>query len=481
MRTNLRSIAAATVLTCAVSLAAACLGGRAPLQQPRPAASTRPQAPASRAMQSPAPAKTQSAGERARKLPMPLRERAQAALTEQGEGKRGDLVEELIKANPAATLDFALALLEEDPSPVVRAEILDELEKDTDPRVGPALERCLLHDPDPKIAMAALEVLRRRATQPLLELLERRVRVVEAAGDHEQLHILSKEHERWTTVVRGGLLPTFMQQPPPVFAAVPADWPVRVLAFGDFGDGSDAQKQVATAMLRYHREKRFDFAITLGDNFYSTGMESPEDPRWKTWWSDLYDPLRIPFYATLGNHDWGQPNSPAAEIIFTQQSPSWRMPAAYYTFTAGDAQFFALDTDIISEKQLLWLKEALQASQARWKVVYGHHPIHSEGQHEDNNTKIAQLLPVLRERADVYLAGHDHDMQHLKPEGRLHFFVAGSGGKLRPISPGPRSLFAKSANGFAVLEVQQESLAVAFISVGGEELYRYRITTATTQ
>jgi hypothetical protein len=34
-------------------------------------------------------------------------------------------------------------------------------------------------------------------------------------------------------------------------------------------------------------------------------------------------------------------------------------------------------------------------------------------------------------------------------------------------------------NGFAVLEVQQESLAV--ISVGGEELYRYRITTATTQ
>ena len=43
--------------------------------------------------------------------------------------RRGDLAEELIKANPAATLDFVLALLEEDVSPVVRAEILDELEK----------------------------------------------------------------------------------------------------------------------------------------------------------------------------------------------------------------------------------------------------------------------------------------------------------------------------------------------------------------
>jgi hypothetical protein len=151
------------------------------------------------------------------------------------------------------------------------------------------------------------------------------------------------------------------------------------------------------------------------------------------------------------------------------------MPAAYYTFTAGDAQFFALDTDIISEKQLLWLEGALDASKARWKIVYGHHPIYSEGAHEDNNTKISQLLPVLRDRADIYLAGHDHDMQHLRPEGRLHFFVAGSGGKLRPIEPGPRSLFAKSANGFAVLEVLPHGLAVAFVDVQGRELYRYEL------
>jgi phosphodiesterase/alkaline phosphatase D-like protein len=115
-------------------------------------------------------------------------------------------------------------------------------------------------------------------------------------------------------------------------------------------------------------------------------------------------------------------------------------------------QFFALDTDIISEAQLLWLAWELDKSRATWKVVYGHHPIYSESQHEDNNQKIAQLLPVLKDRADVYIAGHDHDMQHLEPEGRLHFFVAGSGGKLRTVEPGPRSLFAKGANGFAVIE-----------------------------
>src|SRR5258705_432313 len=81
--------------------------------------------------------------------------------------------------------------------------------------------------------------------------------------------------------------------------------PIRVLAFGDFGDGSSGQREVAAATLQYHRQRPFDFAITLGDNFYDKGMKSVDDPRWKTWWDQLYDPLGIQFYATLGNHDYG--------------------------------------------------------------------------------------------------------------------------------------------------------------------------------
>jgi predicted phosphodiesterase len=229
-------------------------------------------------------------------------------------------------------------------------------------------------------------------------------------------------------------------------------------------------------MLRYHQQQPFDFAITLGDNFYPRGMESPSDSRWETWWSALYDPLKIHFYASFGNHDWNQPNSPAAEILFSGRSPSWRMPAAYYTFEAGPVQFFALDTDIISEAQLLWLNEALDKSRATWKVVYGHHPIYSAGQHEDNDEKIAQLLPVLKDRADIYLAGHDHDMQHLKPEGSLHFFVAGTGGKLRTIEPGPRSLFARSARGFAVLDADAAKLTVTFVEEDLTSPYTYTLT-----
>src|SRR5262245_47543871 len=93
-------------------------------------------------------------------VPAALRDRARVALAEPDEAKRGNLIEDLIQADPPGTLDFVLAVLEEDASPVVRAEILDELKKSTDPRIGPALERRILRDPDPKIAIGALEVLR---------------------------------------------------------------------------------------------------------------------------------------------------------------------------------------------------------------------------------------------------------------------------------------------------------------------------------
>jgi hypothetical protein len=415
------------------------------------------------------------ADERLAKLPLALREHGRRILAEPDEDRRADLVEELAETDALGALDFLLALLEWEPSADVREEIVDELEEVSDPRVEPALEKRVLADPDLEIALASLELLRARAEAPLLKLLEQRLEIERKTGSAEAIGRVVREQERWTTVVRGGLLPTFLQTPPPVFAVEPSQERVRVLAFGDYGDGSEAQRIVAAAMLRYHRQHPFDFAVTLGDNFYPSGMESPADPRWETWWGALYDPLKIPFYATLGNHDWNQPNSPAAEILFTRESPSWRMPAAYYTFTAGSVQFFALDTDIISEAQLLWLTRELARSAAAWKVVYGHHPIYSEGQHEDNNLKIEQLLPVLKDRADVYLAGHDHDMQHLKPEGRLHFFIAGSGGKLRTIEPGPRSLFAKSANGFAVVEADARSLTVTFVEADLTTPYTYTL------
>lgn len=407
-----------------------------------------------------------------------MHDQGRAILDEQDGNQRTDLIEELIEAKGVVALDFLLALLEKDPSPKVRAAIVDqlgeELEGNPAPKFEKALSQAATGDPNVEVGLHALEELRSRRNQTVVALLRQRLQKARSGDDVDELRRLALEEQRWVSLSRGTMLPGFLQVPVR-FSVKSFNQSVRVLAFGDYGDGSVQQKSVASAMLSYHRATPFDFAITLGDNFYSKGMESPADPRWKSWWEELYTPLGIPFYASLGNHDWGFADSPAAEVIYTAKSPSWKMPATYYTFTAGPAQFFALDTNGLSEAQLLWVREELERSRSVWKVVYAHHPIYSHGRHEDNPTLIARLLPVLRDRADVYLAGHDHDMQHLKPEGKLHFFVAGSGGKLRPIEPGPRSLFAKSSLGFAVLEVSADSLRVQFIDPELTPLYEYKL------
>jgi len=406
------------------------------------------------------------------KLPPALRQQGQAVLDQRDDRQRARLAGEMARRNSPEVIEFLLTVLATDASPQVRSAIIDRLGRYSRPEIRQALESRVTSDLDTGVALLALERLRVQQTQDLAKLLNQRLEQARTKNDEAALRQLSHEQERWISLVKGAMLPSFLRVAPPIFSLKAEDQPIRILAFGDFGNGSKEQKQVAAAMLKYHRQSPFDFAVTLGDNFYSSGMESITDPRWKTWWDELYDPLGIKFFATLGNHDWGFADSPAAEILYSWKSPSWRMPAPYYTFTAGPMQFFAMDTNEVSEAQLLWLKDELTKSRAHWKLVYGHHPIYSAGAHEDNPGLIRRLLPVLKGRADVYLAGHDHDLQHLKAEDGVHFFVAGGGGAgLRPPKPGPRSLFAKDAHAICVLEADGKQLKVKFIDTSLNQLY----------
>jgi len=405
---------------------------------------------------------------RAARVPESLREKA-ALLTAPGDdATRVRLVRDL-----ASAPDLLLSLLPGEPSAAVRREIVDRLGRINTPRIRRALTERIQSDPDPAVSILALERLRVLQAQSNLLLLDKRLQQARP----EDRPLLAAEHERAVALARGARLPAFFHDPPPIFSAKPAGQPVRVLAFGDYGQGTAGQKAAAQAMLRYHRRQPFDFAITLGDNFYPRGMSGPADPRWKSLWEDLYDPIGIPFYISMGNHDWGQPDSPAAELLYTHKSPTWRLPATRYTFTAGSAQFFSIDTQAHNHAQSLWLAGELRRSTAQWKIVYGHHPIYSHGQHGDTRSLITDLLPILRARADAFFAGHEHDLQHLRPEDGLHFFISGGGGAgIRPITPGPRSLFAKSSYGFAVLDVAPNSLKVSFFDTNLTPLYEYTLT-----
>lgn len=293
------------------------------------------------------------------------------------------------------------------------------------------------------------------------------------------------------------LIPEGSLDDPPAVPDVglPGNPGVRFVAFGDFGEqlnrNTGPQNEVAQAITAYHADQPFDFGLTLGDNFYPAGLPTPTDPRWTSQWERLYSPMGIRVYAILGNHDYKNARSPRAEMERSNHSATWCLPRPYFTFTAGAVQLFAVDTTPVEEPrrdrggamaaQRQWLDRALGASRARWKIVYGHHPVYSNGEHGGRTGTLPRiksyLMPLLlKHKVDVYLSGHDHDLEALEPEGGVHFFVSGGAGRhLRDFErKGCQRWGTASSYGFAVLEtdVTRLSLKVSFVEPAKDKPYR---------
>ena len=241
------------------------------------------------------------------------------------------------------------------------------------------------------------------------------------------------------------------------------------VAFGDAGFGNENQKTLALGVSSFCQKEHCDFVALLGDNFYPSGVKSIFDSKWQSHFEEPFSQIDLSFYAVLGNHDYG--GSIQSQIDYTANSTKWKMPQRYYSFIRGPVEFFAIDTQNFDLKQAQWLDEKLKASSSQWKCVYGHHPIFSYGTHGDSTQLKTLLLPILRNRADFYLTGHDHDLQYLVDKGRPHFIVSGATGHPRESKKGPRSVYASHRIGFAHFQFTQNKAVVRFVESTGKEVF----------
>lgn len=198
---------------------------------------------------------------------------------------------------------------------------------------------------------------------------------------------------------------------------------VQFAVIGDNGTGGPDEYTVAQEMDRYHESFPFDFVIMLGDNIY--GGHSPADLERK--FEGPYKPLLdqgVKFYASLGNHDWRN------EPFYKPFNMDGR---SYYTFNKGNARFFALDSNYMNPEQLDWLKQQLQASSAKWKICFFHHPLYSDAKYHGPDLDLrAQLAPIFEKYGvNVVFSGHDHVYERIKPQNGTYYFVEGSAGQLR--------------------------------------------------
>lgn len=271
---------------------------------------------------------------------------------------------------------------------------------------------------------------------------------------------------------------------------------ISFLAIGDWGNPKfdmDA-KRVAEAMARVAGEQRAQFILAVGDNLYPSGVSTVDDPLWKLAYEDVYSEksLDVPWYVVLGNHDYK--GNIQAQIDYSKHSHRWNLPKPYYVLhqklQGATADFFFLDTNPLAnvdwwedllwtdpqvEAQLLWLERELAASTAYWKVVVGHHPVYSGGSHGNTRLLVERLPPIFeRHGVQLYLNGHDHDLQHIR-RGGTDYFTSGAAANFRETSTIEGTQFAQAKLGFLTARLGPAVAMLSFIGANSETLYEATI------
>ena len=264
------------------------------------------------------------------------------------------------------------------------------------------------------------------------------------------------------------------------------------------GEGSRAdeqcrQKVVSDQILRTDPAA----VIALGDIQYEAGDPKDYERSWNPTWGRL-EPVMWP---AIGNHEvfplpdmepgdwyWDHFNG-----VGENQGIAGERGKGWYSVDAGWWHIVVLNSNCDTtaelcdpdDEQVAWLRDDLEASNARCTLAAFHHPLRTIGEVPD----LDELAPVyeLLEKADVdlILTGHAHDYERWAPltasgrrddEAGIRQLVVGTGGVGLSDTPetDPRVELSSEFNdgrfweGFADVELGQGIYAWDFVSESGD-------------
>jgi len=276
---------------------------------------------------------------------------------------------------------------------------------------------------------------------------------------------------------------------------------VRFAALGNQGKGNTGQNDVAAAVAAKCAADGCDFVQLLGNNVYDDGVDSTTDEQWQTKFEVPYSAINLPFFAILGNHDYGGNGAgfdfPRAQhqVDYSAISSKWRMPETYYRHTLNHVEFFALDTNAqmfqMDAAQRVAMLEALAQSTASWKIAFGHHPYLSNGPHGNagsyddlpfvpivNGAGVKSFMDqVVCGSADVLVSAHEQSLQWLEPTCQgTELLVSGTGASATTLEARNATRFESIALGFLYVVIDGNSLTGEFIDSSGTSLFSRTIT-----
>lgn len=285
---------------------------------------------------------------------------------------------------------------------------------------------------------------------------------------------------------------------------------IAFLAIGDFGrHGAFTQKEVARDMGTVAEILDLNFTVSVGDNFYPTGVQSTQDYQWISSFESIYTHhlLHEPWFVALGNHDYE--GNVQAQIDYSNVSRRWEMPNRYFErlIEIDNDQYLQLlviDTnpmvskylkepekyleinDQSTQEQLKWIEDKLSTTNPKivWRIVVGHHPLYSGGKRKTakETQEIQHLLESVFEKhkVDAYICGHEHDLQIIKRNNKpFTQFLSGAGSELRESGRTEGTLFADAVPGFMAFTLTNKVLTAYVIQSQKNDfkvIYKNKIT-----
>ncbi|XP_051827561.1 tartrate-resistant acid phosphatase type 5 isoform X1 [Antechinus flavipes] len=298
---------------------------------------------------------------------------------------------------------------------------------------------------------------------------------------------------------------------------------LRFVAVGDWGGVPNAPFYTAREMANAKEIGRTvetlgaNFILSLGDNFYFTGVQDAEDKRFQETFEEVFTApslQNIPWYVLAGNHD--HLGNVSAQIAYSKVSKRWNFPSPYYRLrfkipkTNVSVAIFMLDTvtlcgnsdDFMNQQpekpkdlklarsQLSWLKKQLTNAKEDYLLVAGHYPVWSIAEHGPTHCLVKHLQPLLaKHKVTAYLCGHDHNLQYLKDKDGVGYVLSGAGNFMDPSRKHQRKVpdgylrfyygSRDSLGGFAYVEITSKDMSITYIEATGKSLYKTSLPRRT--
>jgi acid phosphatase type 7 len=234
--------------------------------------------------------------------------------------------------------------------------------------------------------------------------------------------------------------------------------PIRIWALGDFGNGSQAQKDVRNSYIRNYGDVHTDIWMWLGDNAYSDGTD--EEYQKKVFEVYPEELRKMVVWPTPGNHDYGDidifNNGPYYDIFtLPTQGEAGGEPSgmeAYYSFDYGNIHFISINSEFLlsiisnSTEFTQWLERDLAQNEQDWVVAFWHQPPYTKGTHDSDDffsrseMTRKHVNPILeRYGCDVVLSGHSHGYERT-------YLIKGHFGKSDSFNPATHLLNGSNGN-----------------------------------